>query len=53
MVSASGLISLLAGGCLLCLGLSNCQLNAVPARDTGWPADTMKMDPSDRKLKRE
>lgn len=49
MVSASRFISVLAGGCLLCLGLSNCQLHAGPARDTGWPADTMQMDPSDRR----
>ena len=42
MVSASRFIGVLAGGCLLCLGLSNCQFNAGPARDTGWPADTIK-----------
>lgn len=48
MVSASRFIHVLAGGCFLCLALSNCQFNAGPARDTGWPADAMKMDPSDR-----
>lgn len=42
MVSASRFIGILAGGCLLCLGLSNCQFNAGPARDTGWPADAIK-----------
>lgn len=41
MVSASRFIGVLAGG-LLCLGLSNCQLNAGPTRDTGWPADAIK-----------
>ena len=43
MVSASRFIRVLAGGGLLCLGLSNCRLNAGPARDTGWPADAIKV----------
>lgn len=50
MVSVSRFIGALAGSCLLCLGLSNCQFNASPAREegAGWPADAMKMDSSDR-----
>ena len=45
MVSASRFI----GVRLACLGLSNCQFNAGPTRDMGWPADAMEMDPSDRR----
>ena len=48
MVSAARFVGVLAGGCLLGLGVSNCQFNAGPARDTSWPADAMKIDPSDR-----
>ncbi len=47
MVSAFRLTRLLAGSCFLWLGLTNCQFNADPTRDAGWPADAMKMDPSD------
>ncbi len=47
MVSAFRLIRVLAGICFLWLGLTNCQFNAGPTIDAGWPADTMKMDPSD------
>lgn len=47
MVSAFRLIRVLVGSCFLWLGLTNCQFNAGPTRDAGWPADTMKMDPSD------
>ena len=47
MVSAFRLVRILAGSCFLWLSLTNCQSNAAPASDAGWPADTMKMDPSD------
>ena len=48
MVSASRFIRALAGSCFLCLALSNCQFNPGPERDMGWPAEAMKIDPSDR-----
>ena len=44
MVSTSRFIGGLAGGCLLCLGLSNCQSNAGPARDAASATDEMKME---------
>ena len=47
MVSAFRLTRLLAVPLFLWLGLTNCQFNADPTRDAGWPADAMKMDPSD------
>ena len=47
MVSPSRLIRILVGSCFLWLSLTNCQSHADPARDAGWPADAMKMDPSD------
>ena len=50
MVSAFRLIRILAGSCFLWLSLTNCQSNAAPTSDAGWPADTMKMGPSDSRL---
>ena len=49
MVSTSRFIGVLAGGCLLCLGLSNCQSNSGNARDAASATDEMKMDQSDRR----
>jgi len=49
MVSTSRFIGVLAGGCLLCLGLSNCQSNSGSARDAASATDEMKMDQSDRR----
>jgi hypothetical protein len=49
MVSTSRFIGVLAGGCLLCLGLSNCQSNAGHVRDAASTTDEMKMDQSDGK----
>jgi hypothetical protein len=47
MVSTSKFIGVLAGGCLLCLALTNCQSNS--ARDAASATDEMKMDQSDRR----
>jgi len=47
MVSTSKFIGVLAGGCLLCVALTNCQSN--PARDAASATDEMKMDQSDRR----
>jgi hypothetical protein len=47
MVSVFRLIRALAGSCFLWLSLTNCQINAAPPRDAGWPADAMKMDSSE------
>ena len=49
MVSASRCIGVLAGGFLLCLGLSNCQSTAAPAHDKAWAAHAMKFPQSDRR----
>jgi uncharacterized surface anchored protein len=49
MVSTSRFIGVLAGGCLLCLGLSNCQSNPGPARDAASATDEIKMDQLDRR----
>ena len=51
MVSTSKFIGVLAGGCLLCLTLSNCQSDSGQPRDAASapsPTDEMKMDQSDR-----
>ena len=53
MVSGSRLIRVLAGSWVLCLGLSNCQVNPGPKPDTGWPVETIQMDPSDRSTRTE
>ena len=47
MVSTSRFIGGLAGGCLLCLGLSSCYTG--PARDAASATDELKMDQSDRR----
>jgi hypothetical protein len=47
MVSAFRLIRVLTGVCFLWLGVTNCQSKADPTREAGWPADAMKMDPSE------
>jgi hypothetical protein len=47
MVSTSKFIGVLAGGCLLCLALTNCQSNS--ARDAASATDEMKMDQSDHR----
>jgi len=47
MVSTSRFIGGLAGGCLLCLGLSSCYTG--PARDAASATDEIKMDQSDRR----
>jgi hypothetical protein len=49
MVSASTLIRVLAGSYFLCLSLSNCQFNPGPERHMSWPADAMKMEPSENR----
>ena len=48
MVSTSRFIGVLAGGCLLCLALSNCQSDSGSSRDAVSAADEIKMDQSDR-----
>lgn len=47
MISTSRFIGGLAGGCLLCLGLSSCYTG--PARDAASATDEIKMDQSDRR----
>ena len=49
MVSTSRFIGVLAGGCLLCLALSNCQSNSGYSRDAASATDEIKTDQSDRK----
>lgn len=49
MVSTSRFIGALAGGCLLCLALTNCQSNSAQPRDASSATDGMKMDQSDRR----
>ena len=48
MVSTSRFIDVLAGGCLLCLTLTNCQSDSAQLRDAASATDGMKMDQSDR-----
>jgi hypothetical protein len=51
MVSTSKFIGVLAGGCLLCVTLSNCQSDSGQPRDAASApsaTDEMKMDQSDR-----
>jgi len=50
-VSTCKFIGVLAGGCLLCLGLSNCASNAGPASDAASVTDERKMDQSDPNTK--
>jgi hypothetical protein len=47
MVSTSRFIDGLAGGCLLCLGLSSCYTGS--ARNAASATDEIKMDQSDRR----
>ena len=47
MMSTSRFIGGLAGGCLLCLGLSSCYTG--PARDAASATDEIKMNQSDRR----
>ncbi|MGH7183560.1 MAG: hypothetical protein ACREJN_16500 [Nitrospiraceae bacterium] len=49
MVFTSKFIGVLAGGCLLCLALSNCQSDSGYSRNSSSTTDEMKMDQSDRK----
>ena len=50
MVSPSRFIGVLAGGCLLCLALSNCQSDSGQPRDAASGTDEMKTDQSDRRV---
>ena len=47
MLSIPKVVGVMSCGFLLCLGLSNCQSNAGPARDTASTTDEMKKDQSD------
>jgi hypothetical protein len=49
MISTSRFIGVLAGGCLLCLALTNCQSDSAHPRDAASATDEMKMDQSDRR----
>jgi hypothetical protein len=49
MVVTSRFIGVLAGGCLLCLALSNCQSDSGYSRDAASATDEMQTDQSDRK----
>jgi len=51
MISTSKFFIVLAGGCFLCLGLSNCASNAGPASDAASVTDERQMDQSDRSTK--
>ena len=51
MISPSKFISVLAGGCLMCLGLSNCASNVGDASDAASATDERKMDQLDRSTK--
>ena len=48
MVFTSRFFGVLAGGCVLCLALSNCQSDSGYSRDAAATPDRIKMDPSDR-----
>lgn len=49
MVSTSRFMGVLAGGCFLCLALSNCQSTSGDTRDAASATNEIKMDQSDRR----